>query len=124
MSSPWTSRSRTATVGPLEDLLVETLQINEMSLVRTCLSLRAAAVQVQLSAHGRPLRGSGWVGPSPAVWDGRPGGADARVSPRAKPWSFTRLARRDAGGAGRPEVGQSEEVVVGRRDCRLATAAS
>jgi tRNA-specific 2-thiouridylase len=56
--------NRTATVGTLEDLLVETLQIDD--LVWSYLPpLPDSAVQVQLSAHGRPLRGRWLGGPQP-----------------------------------------------------------
>jgi len=52
--------NRTATVGTLEDLVVGTLLIDEMSW--SCSPLvPGAAVEVQLSAHGRPLRGQ-WLG--------------------------------------------------------------
>ena len=55
---------RTATVGTLEDLLVERLQIEDLSWSHLPL-VPDTAVQVQLSAHGRPLRGQWLGGPEP-----------------------------------------------------------
>jgi tRNA-specific 2-thiouridylase len=55
---------RTATVGTLEDLLVQRLQIDDMAWSYLPL-LPDSEVQVQLSAHGRPLSGRWLGGPEP-----------------------------------------------------------
>jgi tRNA-uridine 2-sulfurtransferase len=52
--------TRTATVGTLEELLVERLRIDGISWSQVPL-VADSAVQVQLSAHGRPLAGR-WTG--------------------------------------------------------------
>ena len=54
----------TATVGTLEELLVGTLQIDGVSWSQLPL-VAESAVQVQLSAHGRPLAGRWSAGPGP-----------------------------------------------------------
>ena len=85
--------NRTATVGTLEDLLVGTTANRRDVVVVPDLSLPGAAVQVQLSAHGRPLRGQWLGGPDPALgrWSWR---SRRAVLPPAKRWSSTPLARR------------------------------
>jgi tRNA-specific 2-thiouridylase len=107
---------RTATVGTLEDLLVERLQIDDMAWSHLPLT-SDSAVQVQLSAHGRPLRGR---------WLNRPeadGGTVVLDEParRVAPGQAVVLyalgsgvgAGDDDGGDGGAEVEMGGEVVLG-----------
>jgi tRNA-specific 2-thiouridylase len=103
---------RVAMVGPLEDLLVERLQIDELSWSYLPL-VAGSAVQVQLSAHGRPLRGQWLGGPDPECGTVMLEEPTRRVAPGQAVVLYAAGPADDAGGAGRPEVGQSEEVVVG-----------
>jgi tRNA-specific 2-thiouridylase len=107
---------RTATVGTLEDLLVERLQIGDMAWSDLPLT-SDNAVQVQLSAHGRPLRGRWLNGPE------ADGGTVVLDEPtrRVAPGQAVVLyalgsgdgARDDDGGDGRTEVEIGGEVVLG-----------
>jgi tRNA-specific 2-thiouridylase len=107
---------RTATVGTLEDLLVERLQIDDMAWSHLPVT-SDSAVQVQLSAHGRPLRGR---------WLNRPeadGGTVVLDEParRVAPGQAVVLyalgsdvgAGDDDGGDGGAEVEMGGEVVLG-----------
>jgi tRNA-specific 2-thiouridylase len=107
---------RTATVGTLEDLLVERLQIDDMAWSHLPVT-SDSAVQVQLSAHGRPLRGR---------WLSRPeadGGTVVLDEParRVAPGQAVVLyalgsdvgAGDDDGGDGGAEVEMGGEVVLG-----------
>jgi len=103
--------SRTATVGTLEDLLVQRLEIADLSWSYLPL-LPDSAVEVQLSAHGRPLRGR-W---SPAT---EPGAGTVilqeptrRVAPGQAVVLYAPRSGDDGGGDG-DEVLLGGEVVLG-----------
>jgi tRNA-uridine 2-sulfurtransferase len=97
---------RTATVGTLEDLLVERLQIDDMAWSYLPL-LPDSAVQVQLSAHGRPLSGRWRGGPEPD----RGTVVLAEPTRRVAPGQAVVLYAPGPGDGAEPELGG--EVVLG-----------
>ena len=90
---------RTATVGDLEDLLVDRTAVADLSWSTGVPVQPGTTVEAQLSAHGRPL---------PATWEGGEAGAGVVV--------FAEPTRRVAPGQAvvlyTPEVG-GEDVVLG-----------
>lgn len=69
---------RAATVGTLEDLLVRSLRLRQMTWSGEP-TAAGTAVQVQLSAHGQPL-GARWAGPAPRAADQAGAGAGEQPS--------------------------------------------
>jgi tRNA-uridine 2-sulfurtransferase len=102
---------RTATIGPLEDLLVRSVDVAEVSWACSALP-SGAPVTVQLSAHGRALEGRWLAGARPGTGTVELGQPTRRTAPGQAVVLYDTLFGESRASAGR-EAAEGGDVVLG-----------